>query len=223
MTEVERNAIIVQALLYIPRKTAGIGLNFVDSFYVGSLQGQPSGHDQADIAAAQNDDLFSHHDILQIHIGLGDAGGIDAGGTGARSGQGAAGPFPAPHGQENRLGLDLQEAAFFSDRRNDFFRRYIQHRTVGYDFNFFRLDPIDEALGVFRAGEGFAEAGQAEAVMDTLAENTAGEVLPLQNQNILNAFFPQAKGRSQPRGAAADDYGLPFHACSPPLIQPVNI
>ena len=85
---------------------------------------------------------------------------------------------------------------------------------------------VHEPLGVLGAGQALAEAGEAETVVDALAEDAAGLALPLQHHHVLHALLPQADGRRQAGGAAADDHGLmvfQVHASPPPFTLPVNI
>lgn len=57
-----------------------------------------------------------------------------------------------------------------------------------------------KACGVFRAGEGFSKAGQAESVVDALAQDSARFPFPFQQDDIPLAAVaePQRRGESRP-------------------------
>lgn len=110
MAQIQRNMIIVQALLQIAPQAAGNRLYFKYGLHMRALQCQPSGHNHANIPGAQYDDFMSHHTIVQIDVRLRRTGGKHTGWALARNGQRAARPFPAAHRQHNRLGLHLPEA-----------------------------------------------------------------------------------------------------------------
>ena len=82
---------------------------------------------------------------------------------------------------------------------------------------------VNEALGIFGAAQRFAKAGQAEAVVDALAQNAAQVRFALQNQQIAHALFVQGYGGCKARRAAAnDDYFSVLHAPSSSRTLPVN-
>ena len=52
-----------------------------------------------------------------------------------------------------------------------------------------RLHLVNKTRGVFRPAERRPEAGQAEAVVDALAEDSAEVFFPFQNDDIVDAVF----------------------------------
>ena len=210
--------IVVQALLDIARQTARIGLHLINALHMRALQRHAARHDQADIAAAQNDDFMADHDVLQIDIILRNACGINACGALPGNGKRAARAFTAAHCQKHRIGLKLQQPAFPAGGGNDLIPADIQYGAVRDGFNP-RLDHlIDKALGVFRPGQGLAKTCQAEAVVDALTQDSAQKMLAFKDQNILHALFPKAQcGCKTRRASANDDDLLVRHSCSPPL------
>ena len=61
--------VIVQTLFNISRKAAGVGLYLEYGVYLRALQRQPSCHNHADVAGAQDDGPPADHFILQVDIG----------------------------------------------------------------------------------------------------------------------------------------------------------
>lgn len=70
---------------------------------------------------------------------------------------------------------------------------------------------LDKAPVVFRAGHLLMKAGQSEARVDTLLENPAQGVVPLQNQDLFRPLLFGRYRRCQSRRAAADDDHVTFH------------
>ena len=64
--EIERDVEILKALDDIPLEAGGVGhgLNAAQNF--GPLQGEPPGHDEADVAAAQNDHAAAGEVALDV-------------------------------------------------------------------------------------------------------------------------------------------------------------
>ena len=61
VAQVEGDVVVVEALLDVPGQAPGIGLNLIDTLYMGPFQGHAPGHDEADIAAAQDHHFPAHH------------------------------------------------------------------------------------------------------------------------------------------------------------------
>ena len=78
---------------------------------------------------------------------------------------------------------------------------------------------VNIPLGVFGTGQLFLETMKTETVVDTLAENAARFVFPLQDQNGINPVFPRCNrsGKSGRTGADYKDINMPFiHDPMPP-------
>ena len=225
MAQVQGDAIVVEALLDVAGQAAGIGLHFIDGLHMGPLQRHAAGHDHADVAAAQNDHLPAHHEVAQVDVLLGHAGGVDARRAAARNGQGAPGTLPAAHGENHRVAPELFEPGG-AGGGDGAVGLQGENGGVGKtgDAQLLRLG--HEPLGVLGAGEGLAEAGEAEAVVDALTKDAAGAVLTFQHHHVVDALLPEPDGGGQAGGPAADDYRLMafhVHAGSPPFTDPVNI
>ena len=157
--------------------------------------------------------------IVKIDIALSHAGVIDSRGSGAGNGQRTPGTLPAAHGENNGLRLHLEQAVS-RGRSDDLVPGQVDNGGVGDGFNAQFLRHVDKALGILRAAEGLAEAGQAEAVMDALAQNAAKLLFPLDNENVVHALLFQLDGSRKSGGASADnDYIMHFHY----FTSPTNI
>ena len=210
MGEIERDAVVLQALHDVAGQAAGIGHQLDAGQHFGALQRQAAGHDQADVAGPQNDGPAAHHVALDVHKTLGRAGGKDAGRALAGDGDGAAGALAAAHGQHHRLGRK-QLIALFAVDGVDLVGpavpagHQLQHHRVQPDFHAGLFQQADVAAGVLRAGQLLAKAVQAEAVVDALVQNAAQLAVPLQNQHPAQALLPGLAGGGKAGGAAADD------------------
>ena len=177
------NVVVIQTLNDVTVQTVGVGAQLDDGQYLGALQGHATGHDQTDVAGAKNDHLFAHHVAFAVDELLGGTGAEHTGGTGTGGIQRATAPFPAAHGQDHGLGLDLQNtlAVLGGDhlvRGNGSDGGFLIHPDVPAAYFFF----VD--CRIFRAGQFFAQFVQAKAVVDTLHQNAAQLGLPVQNDHI---------------------------------------
>ena len=187
---------------------------------LGPLQRHAAGHDETDVAAAQDDHVFAGQIALHVHQPLGGAGAVNAGGPGAGDVQGAPGPLPAAHGQHDGLGLDLNEPRLPSgDGQYPIFID-VQHHSAQQVGDFHSLHPVDEPLGVLRARQLLAEGVEAEAGVDALVEDTAQRLAPLDDENVLQARLPGGNGGCQPRRAAAYNSQLYLLHAHASLVMP---
>ena len=228
MAQIKRNVIVVQALNDVAVQAGGEGHQLHAGQHLRALQGHAAGHNQADVAAAQDDHPAAGHIAHEVDELLGRAGGVDAGAAGAGGAQRAAGPLAAAHGQDDgaclehlqaMLGADAGDPAVFLNREN---------RRVALDIDAQFTGAVDVPLGVFRAGQFLLEAVQAEAVMDALAQDAAGVVFALQDEQVIDAVLPGGDGGGQTRRARADHQHIhPLnavcllgHVSSPPSSRP---
>ena len=179
VAQIEGNVEVVEALDDVPGQTAGVGHQLHAGQDLGPLQGHAAGHDQADVAGAQDDHPPTHHIALHVQKALGGAGGEDAGAAGAGDGDGAPGALPAAHSQDDGPGLDGLVAVPGADGVQDPVLVQIQHHGIGADLNVGVLHHVDEAARVLGAGELLLEAVQAEAVVDALVQDAARLVVAL--------------------------------------------
>ena len=195
----------------VPLQATGIGHQLGDNQHLGPLQGHAPGHDQADVAAAQNDHSPAGQKALDVHQPLGRARGIDTCRTEARDVQRAPAPLPAAHGQNHGGRFDFNQTVGAVDGGDLLVLGNGQHHGV----QLIRDSPVQHLLretgGVLRAGQFLAESVQAKAVVDALVQNTAQLIVPLQNQNAAAAGIIGRNGRRQTGGTAADDCYFVLH------------
>ena len=98
MAQQQGNIKILQTLDDIAFEAAGKRHQLQNSFDFRPFETHPPRHNEADIAAAQNDSFFPGHIAFHIDEHLRRAGGIDAGGTGPGDPHRAAVPLSAAHG-----------------------------------------------------------------------------------------------------------------------------
>ena len=157
MAELQRNAEVIEALDDVPLQSAGIGHQLRNHQNLGPLQGHAPGHDQADIAAAQDDHSAPRQEALNVHQPLGRTGGVNARRAEARDVQRAPAPLPAAHGQDDGGGFDFNQTVGAVDGGDLLVLADGQHHGVQLVGN----APVQylpgKAGGVFRAGELLAE------------------------------------------------------------------
>ena len=215
--EVQGDAEVLQALDDVALESAGVGQKLADGLPPGALQGQAPGHDQADVAGAENDHPLAHQIAFDVHELLGRAGAVNARGPGAADAQCAPAALPAAHGQDHGPGLDFEDAVAVPGRHHPAgcqtgdrgFR--VNGDASGADFLF-----VDG--GVFRAGQLPAQLVQAEAVVDALLQNAAGPGFAVENGHVGDAPVVGRGGGGHTGGTAADDNQIMgFHWVSPIL------
>ena len=213
---------VLQTLDDVPLQAAGIGHDLRHGVDTGALQRHAAGHDEADVAAAENHHVPAGHKALHIHQTLGRTGGIDARRAGAGDVQRTTGALPAAHGQNDGLRLNLHEARLPAGDGQHPVRGQVQHHGARQTGDV-QLPELPHILsGVLRAGELPAEGMQAKACMDTLIQNTAQLPIPLDEEDILHPGFPGGNGGGQARRASADDGKLHLlHACTS-FVSPVS-
>ena len=148
------------------------------------LQRHSPGHDQADVAAAQDHHVPAGHQPLHIHQPLGGTGGIDARRAAAGDVQGPPGPLPAAHGQDHRIGAELHQARLPARQRQHPVRRQVQHHGVQQVRDVQLPDLAGKPPGVLRPGKLPGEGVQAEARVDALVQNAAQLPVPLDDQQL---------------------------------------
>ena len=209
------DAEVVQALDDVPLEAAGVGHQLHAGVDLGAQEGHAAGHDEADVAGAQDDHLFAGHDALQIGELLGGAGGEDAGAALAGGAQGAPGPLAAAHAEDHGLGLNLLEAVLPGHAGDHLVGGHVDDHGLGLIGDLIGQDLFDEPLGVLGAGQLLLEGVEAEAVVDALLEDAAQPLFTVQDQDVAGAGFIGADRRSQARRAAADDENIRITHCSP--------
>ena len=187
MAEQEGYIEIIQALGDVPGQAVGPGQDLRHCLHLGPFQGQPPGHDQPDVPGAQDDCPPARQIALDIDQALGRPRGVHPRRPGAGDVDGAPGPLPAAHGQDNGLGPDLVNP--FDVDGPDQTGLHLHDHCVGHDLNALLLQSIDEALGIFHPGQFLAEEVQAEAVVNALLEDAPQEFVPLDDEDVTNAAW----------------------------------
>ena len=106
--EVQRNIIVVQTLNDITGKTVGEGADFQASLNLAAFQAHTASHNQADVAAAEDNDFVTRQIAFHINHTLSSAGSENASRTLARNTDSATGTLTAAHGQDNSFAFQLQ-------------------------------------------------------------------------------------------------------------------
>ena len=101
----------MQALHDVALESAGVRQKLGHALDVRALERHAARHDEADIAAAENDDLASGQEALKIHEPLRRAGGVDARRAVAGDVQRPARPLAAAHGENDGASAELLHAA----------------------------------------------------------------------------------------------------------------
>lgn len=82
MGQIQGNVEVLQALHDVAGQAAGIRHDLHAGQYFGTFQRHAAGHDQADVAAAEDEHPLAYQIALHVDIALGSTGGVDAGGAG---------------------------------------------------------------------------------------------------------------------------------------------
>ena len=204
MGEVEGDVKVLQALDDVPVQSAGIGHHFHAGQHLGAFQGHAAGHDQADVAAAQDHNPLAGQIAFHVDIALGGAGGEHARRTSAGDGDGAPGALPAAHSQHDGLGLLHAVAGGLAYHMYLALRGHLQHHGIQPHFHAGLRQQVGKTGGVLRPAEFFLKILQAKAAVDALVQDAAQLLVTLDDQDLFQALFPGGAGRRQTGGAAAD-------------------
>ena len=213
---VDRDVKVLDALLHVAGQAAGVGHDLHDSRDFAALQDELAGHDQADVAGADDDDAAAGQVTVDIEVALGSAGSHDARAAGTGNEEGVAAALTAAHGEDDGLCPDLHESLFRTHGSDGPVRVQFDHEGVQEIRNPQLLHHIRVSGGKFHAGQILFEAVQAESVMNALLQDSAQGRVPLQDQDIPHTVFICADSGRHSRGPAADDDKFHFfHASTP--------
>ena len=215
----ERDIVVVQALHDVALESAGVRQKLGHALDVRALKRHAARHDEADVAAAEDDDLASGHEALKIHEPLRRTGGIDACRTVAGDVQRSAGPLAAAHRKNDGAAAELLHAAFTARNGEHALVREREHHRRKTDGNAQLLGAVQKPCGVLGAGQLFAERVQTEAVVDALVQNAAGDAVALDDEHIVHARFLRGDGGGETGRTGADDNDIVgIHAFSPSFL-----
>ena len=129
MAEGQRDVIIMEALLDIPRQPARDRHDFKNADDMRSFESKAAGHDHAYVARTEDDDLLARHAVVQVDVGLGNAGCEYARRPCAGDCQSAAGALAAAHRKYHRFGLHFNETVCVGCN-HQFFRSHIDNGRI---------------------------------------------------------------------------------------------
>ena len=215
----ERDIVVVQALHDVALESAGVRQKLGHALDVRALKRHAARHDETDVAAAEDDDLASGHEALEIYEPLRRTGGVDARRTVAGNVQRPAGPLAAAHRKNDGAAAELLHAAFAARNGKHALVREREHHRRKTDGNAQLLGAAQKPRGVLGAGQLLAERVQTEAVVDALVQNAAGDAVALDDEHIVHARFLRGDGGGETGRAGADDNDIVgIHAFSPSFL-----
>ena len=206
VVELERDAVVDEALHDVAVQARGIRHELGDELHLGALPRHAARHDEPDVAAAEDDDLAPGEEALHVHEPLRAARGVDAGRARAGDRKRAARALAAAHREDDRAGAEAHEAALRVHADDLAVLRDGENHRVGPDFGAGLLGLLHEAARVFGPGELFAEVVQAEAVVDALAQDAARGGVALQDDDArVRPRLARRDRGGEAGGTAADD------------------
>ena len=224
VAQVQRDAVVMQALVDVARQAGGGGLGLVHAEDLRALERQAAGHDEPDVAAAEDDAAPGRQLAEQVRKMLRGAGREHARRARAVDKDLFCRALAAAGGQHERAGVIAHDAVAADGDDREAGGRFLHARDerlcVRLDAQI--LEPVDEALDIFRPGQPLAEAGEAKAVVNALFEHAAQARLALDEQHVRTVFVRGDGGR-EPAGAAADDDDVVHHACTSPDFVGPNV
>ena len=179
MGQIQRDVEVLQTLHDVAGQAAGIRHDLHAGQHFGPFQRHAAGHDQADVAAAEDEHPLAYQIALHVDIALGRTGGVDTGRAAARNANGTAGALPAAHAEDDASGFQNLIALFPADTVDLFVRGDLQHHGAQLHPHAGGTQQFNAASGILRAGELLAKAVQAEAVVDALVQDAAQLVVAL--------------------------------------------
>ena len=224
VAQVQRDVIVVQALVDVARQTRGGGLGLVHAEHLRALKRQAARHDEPDVAAAEDDAAAGRQLAEQVRKVLRGAGREHARRARAVDKDLLCRALAAAGGQHERARLVAGDAVAADGADRKAAGRFLHARDEGLRarLDLQLLEPVDEALDIFRPCQPLAEARKAEAVMNALLEHAAQTHLALDEQHV-RAVFVRGDGGCEPARAAADDDDVIHHACTSPDFVGPNV
>ena len=211
MGEHQGDAEIVQTLGDVTSQTARVGHQLADGLHLRALQGHAAGHDETDVARAQDDHLTAGHVALHVDEPLGGTRGEDACGTGTRDVERALGALTAAHGQhhspraEGEHTLGLADGGDVGGDALLLGGGHVQNSRAGLDGDASLQSHLVVTVGVLGAGQLLAEAVETEAVVDALAQDSARVQVALQDDHVTDTVIIGGHSGGHTGGATADD------------------
>ena len=205
MAEQQRDTEVVDALDDVALEAARIRHELGDARDVGSLERHATGHDEPDVAGAEDDDLAARHEPLDVHEPLRGARGIDARGAEPRDAEGAGGALAAPHGEHDGARTNPLEPTRGGDAGDGTVCREVDHHAPELNLDAGVVGQALKAVGVLGAGQLLFERDKPEPVVDALVEDAAELLVALDDEDLAGAGRARGGGSGETRGASADD------------------
>ena len=102
----------MEALHDIAGEARGVGQYLDDGVHLATYPAHAPGHDQTDVARADDDNILARHIAFDIDQALRESGGVDAGGSRSRDADIAPVAFPTAHRQDNGPRSQTEHALF---------------------------------------------------------------------------------------------------------------
>lgn len=115
-----------------------------------------------------------------------------------------------PHGKDNCGSLYFNKTVLFVNCGDNVVIGGGEHHSVGLNDNVGVLNELDEARGIFGAGQLLAEVVQTEAGVYALLKDTAESLCALEYDYLFNAAFTRLERGGHACGASADNGKIIF-------------
>ena len=214
VAEFERNSEVVQALNDVSVKSAGIRHKLAYELDICSFKRHSSRHNETDVSRAENDNILSGHFALYVDKSLRRARRIHACGAFAGNVELSATSFATAHRKHNSTCVNSKHSVLAVHSRDDVSAAFAlldsEHHSL-YDIRDF---PFDNhfliSVRVFGSCQLLAETMKPEAVVNTLAENSAEPFVTFDYKYILYATVISGNGSRHSRGASTYDGNIAF-------------
>ena len=205
MRKLERDPEIIQALHDIALQSARIRHQLRHHMHFRPFQAHPSRHDQANIPRSKDHDISARHEAVDIDQLLRRSRRVNASRPVSGNIKRAPGTFPASHCKNDRISLYCLQTVFIHERHLFICIQIKDHRIQkAIDAQIFHL--VNETLRIFRTRQLLMKRMQAKPVMDTLIQDAAQTLVPLQDHDVIQArLFRSARSRKSRRTSPDHD------------------
>ena len=208
----KRNAKVVEALLDISCKTAGVRHKLANSVNLCALKGHSSCHNKSDITRTENYNVLTGHITLHINKLLRHTCAVDACGTVTCDVERSLGSLTASHCENDCLCLDHKDTVLGVGSGYYLVGGDIENHGVELEGDLKLSYLLLVSPSVLRSGKLLAEAVETEAVMNALTENTAKRYVSFKDKYIADSALIRSHSRTHTCRSAADNYKfLSYH------------
>jgi hypothetical protein len=206
--QVQGDVEVVEALHHVAGQAARVRQQLEYPHHLDALQGETARHDQPDVARAEDHRPPARQVALEVDQPLREPCGHHAGGSVARDVDGCPGALARSERQHDRRGIDRGHPVGRREQLHPQLTRHVVHVGAAEDVDLLLQDPLEEPLGVLRAGELLTELVEPETRVDALQQDAAGLRVPVDEQDPLGAALPGAQHRGHARRAGADHHDV---------------